>query len=110
MSGKKRVYVAGPISKGDQAENVRRAVEVGDELWRLGYVPYIPHLTWFWHLLHHHEYEEWVAYSMEWLRVCHALLRISGESAGADREVIMAAGCGIPCFYRIEDLLREYPP
>lgn len=43
-----RVYIAGPYSKGDVLENVRKAVLMGTELFKMGYAPYVPHLTHFW--------------------------------------------------------------
>ena len=39
------VYVAGPISKGDTEENVRRAFDVAEAMMAIpgGPVPYVPH-------------------------------------------------------------------
>ena len=46
-----KVYVAGPISKGNQFHNVAAAIDKGDMLMSLGYIPYVPHLTVLWDLL-----------------------------------------------------------
>ena len=43
----KHIFIAGPYA-GDQAVNVRRAIEVANKLLLRGYVPYVPHLTHFW--------------------------------------------------------------
>lgn len=85
-----RVYVAGPYSKGDVALNVRRAIETGHLLLEAGHVPYIPHLTHFRHMLFPRPYEEWLAYDNQWLPLCHVLLRLKGDSSGADKEVALA--------------------
>jgi hypothetical protein len=89
------VYVAGPITKGDQAVNVRRAMDVGSELLAAGHMPFVPHLTWFWHLVTFTDYEQWMAYDFEWIKRCDALLRIPGDSPGADREVEHATRLGL---------------
>ena len=100
-----RVYVAGPYSGGDTLANIARAVFHADWLLSLGYIPFVPHLTGFWHFYHPRKYEEWLAYDMAWLRMCDALLRIPGESPGADREVALAESLGIPVFYSVPELI-----
>jgi hypothetical protein len=82
-----RIYVAGPYSKGDIAMNVRTAIHVGDYIAGLGHYPLIPHLTHFWHMVVPHPYEFWIKQDLVWLEMCDAILRISGESAGADRKI-----------------------
>jgi hypothetical protein len=101
----KRVYVAGPYSRGDIVLNIREALFHADWLMAAGYIPFVPHLTGFWHLCFPRAYESWLAYDMEWLRVCDALLRMSGESPGADREVAEAQRLGIPVFYSVPELI-----
>lgn len=90
-----KVYVAGPYTKGDVAVNVRTAILVGNDLMSFGYVPFIPHLTHFWHLLYPRQYEFWLAYDNCWLPFCDFVCRIPGESAGADKEVALAQQLGI---------------
>ena len=48
---KKTVYVAGPYTLGDVAVNVHEAIHVADLLLGLGFIPYVPQLTHFWHLM-----------------------------------------------------------
>ena len=100
-----RVYVAGPYSKGVVAENVREAIRWADHLLRCGFTPFVPHLTHLWELVSPKPYEEWLAYDFEWLVMCNAVLRLSGESPGADREVAEAERLGIPVFYTVTDLM-----
>lgn len=95
------VYVAGPYTKGDVARNVATAIEAAETLLNLGHTPFVPHLTHFWHLLYPHPYETWLAYDNVWLMQCDAVLRLPGESAGADAEVCLAVKLGIPVFHSI---------
>lgn len=94
-----RVYVAGPISIGDQAVNVRKAIIASSELLERGYAPYCPHLTHYWQTVAPQAYETWITLDFEWLPLCDCLLRLPGESKGADREVAFAEERGIPVYY-----------
>jgi len=102
-----KVYVAGPYTKGDKTQNVRVAIGVGERLAALDFVPFIPHLTHFWHILYPHPIEFWYAYDMLWLETCDCVLRIPGESRGADAEVYRAKACGIPIYYSIKELVTS---
>jgi len=99
-----RVYIAGPYAKGDIAINVANAVMAGDMVLDLGHIPYVPHLTHLWHLISPHPHEEWLTLDREWLKVCDMVLRIPGESAGADQEVELAEELGIPVVYNGREL------
>ena len=100
-----RVYVAGPYSSGDVDENVRTAIRCADAVLESGHTPFLPHLTHFWDQQKPHTYETWLQYDSEWLAVCDALIRIPGESPGADREVAQARNLGIHVFYGIDEWL-----
>lgn len=101
----KRVYIAGPYTKGDVAANVRAAMDAADGVLAAGFIPFIPHLTHFWHLVNPRRYEFWLVYDTEWLRVCDAVLRLPDESYGADKEVELALKLGLPVFHSIAGLL-----
>jgi hypothetical protein len=101
----KRVFVAGPLSKGDMMANVRAALLAANRLWAAGFAPYVPHLTFFWEIVFPHPYEDWIAYGLEMLSCCDYLVRLPGESAGADREESFARGHGIPVWYGVESFL-----
>lgn len=105
-----RVYVAGPYSKGDTILNVRKAIEAAERLAAAGHTPYIPHLTMLWHLLRPHGDLFWRGYDLEWLRCCDAVLRLPGESVGADGEVHMAKVCGIPVYESVAELPMNVAP
>ncbi len=104
-----RVYVAGPYTKGDVSLNVKEAVRVSDELLGLGYAPYCPHLTHFWHMLFEHDYQTWIDLDNEWVTCCDALLRIPGESSGADGEVALAESLGLPVLFSVAELAEAVP-
>ena len=103
----KKVYIAGPYTKGDVAQNVRVAILVGDRLAKAGYAPFIPHLTHFWHLLCPHDWAFWLEQDCHWLEACDCVLRLLGESIGADLEVRRARALGIPVYWSIETLVGE---
>jgi hypothetical protein len=97
-----RIYVAGPYTKGDVAVNVRNAILAGEQVAAMGHIPFIPHLTHFWHLVCPHDVKFWYEQDLVWLRQCEALLRLPGESTGADEEVRLAQELGLPVFRSIE--------
>ena len=105
-----RVYVAGPITgSGNLLLNVRKALLVGSELLKLGYAPYIPHLTCFWEIVCEQDYETWLGLDKEFLIACDAVLRLPGESPGADREVQWADEREIPIYCSIPELCADLP-
>lgn len=99
-----KIYIAGPYTKGDVGQNVRTAIMDGDYVSRLGHFPFIPHLTHFWHLVLPHEYQFWLDQDIEWLKICDAVLRLDGESAGADKEVELAKSLGKPIYYSVFEI------
>ena len=101
-----RVYIAGPYAKGDVAMNIREVIEAADMVLDIGHTPYVPHLTHLWHLISPHPQEEWLALDGEWLKVCDVVLRIPGESVGANSEVLLAMELGIPVVFSEAELER----
>jgi hypothetical protein len=99
------IYIAGPYSKGDPVINTANAIRAADHLASYGIIPFVPHLTLFWHLLSPHEIEFWYNYDIAWLSKCDGLLRLSGESPGADNEVRIAEEKGIKIYYTMSDLI-----
>jgi len=93
-----RIYIAGPYTKGDTAQNVHDAISAGDYVARLGHTPFIPHLTHFWHMIIPHTYDFWMAQDEKWLEVCEGFLRLDGESAGADKEENRARELGLTIY------------
>jgi hypothetical protein len=93
-----KVYIAGPYSIGDVAQNVKRATRLAEYIANQGHTPFLPHLSHFWHLCYDRPYEWWLQYDLEWLAVCHVVVRLKGESNGADKEVEYAKSRNIPVF------------
>jgi len=103
-----RIYIAGPYTKGDVAVNVREAILAADRLVEIGHTPYVPHLTHFWHLVSPKPYEFWLNLDMTILGYwAEAVLRLPGDSHGADGEVQQALANQIPVYYGIEEMPIE---
>jgi len=103
-----KVYISGPFTTGDTRNNVRRALLAADQLLERGFAPYVPHLNYFWNLAHHHPYEEWMRLDKEWIRTCDIVLRLSGESPGAEEELLVAAAHYVPVAYSMEEVERRF--
>jgi len=102
-----KVYIAGPYTKGDVAQNVRDAINAGEEVLMRGDFPFIPHMTHFWHMIYQHSWNYWMDYDLEWLKTCDAVVRLPGESAGADIEVKAALKLGLKVYNGVEEYKRE---
>lgn len=105
-----RIYVAGPYSAPTEAErfaNTKRAMDAGVALFRLGHIPFIPHLTHFVEMhcdpkLSYHDYMNW---DEEWLAQCHGLVFL-GQSPGANVELAHAQRLGLEIFTSLEEVPR----
>jgi hypothetical protein len=77
---------------------------------KLGFVPFVPHLSALWDIVDGESspitYDDWLKYDFAWIDCCDALLRMPGESRGADMEVEYARSKGIPVSYSIADLIE----
>lgn len=98
------LYVAGPYAS-DPTANVRAAVEAAEKLIRAGYNVYVPHLNHLWDLVSKHEPVYWLKQDLAWLRRCHAVVRLPGNSPGAELEVQEAQRLGRPVV-NMEEALR----
>lgn len=107
---RKLVYVAGPYTQGDVEANVAEAIRVGNVLIDKGYAPIVPHLSHYQHMAKPQDYETWMEIDFSLIEVCDLLLRIPGDSPGADREVDLAIGIDVPVVYAVEDLDRDWKP
>jgi hypothetical protein len=102
-----KVYIAGPYTKGDVAVNVRAAMQAWAELHSAGYCPYCPHWSHFQHLLTPRPWRTWIEYDLEWIKICAAVVRLPGESKGADEECAAALALGIPVFHSVAELRQK---
>jgi len=108
MKFKAKIYIAGPYTKGDVAINVREAIRVANEISDKGYAPFVPHFTHFWHMIFPRLYEFWLELDNQFLPHCDALLRLPGESSGADKEVNFAKELNKPVFKSISEMEDYY--
>jgi len=99
-----KVYIASPYTIGDVAVNVATNLRMASDLISLGYCPFAPLLSHFQHMMFPQEYEIWLNLDFEWIKVCDCLLRLEGESNGADKEVEYAKSIKLPVFYSLEEL------
>lgn len=102
------IYIAGPISVGDYLANIGSGIDVGERVARMGLVPFIPHLDILWLLRHPKKktWEERLQYDEQVILRCDAIIRIPGESRGADREEAFAKRHRIPVFHHMKDLAK----
>ncbi len=104
-----RVFISGPLSEGNQGDNVRRAMDLAITLIDTGHTPYCPHLTFFLDLLCARPYDVWIQQALSWLSVCDALVRLPGPSRGADREEDAAKEWHIPVYHGYLEFWRANP-
>lgn len=100
-----KVYIASPYTKGDVAVNVKKQLDCFAELMDKGYAPFAPLYSHFQHMAHPRPYEQWIKLDLEWVKVCDCVLRLPGESSGADGEVSYAQENNIPVYYSIPELV-----
>ncbi len=95
---KLRVYVAGPYTKPDPCANTHTAIAAGNALLDMGFAPYVPHLNLLWNTVTPRQEADWYDLDNQFLTCCDAVLRLPGESVGADAETELARSLGIPVF------------
>lgn len=104
------VYISGPITLGDREHNLRQAQKAHLRLMAAGFAVINPILTMTipgcWDVPH----DDWIAADLPLIEKADALLRLSGESKGADEEVDHAYKCEIPVFENIDHLIGFFFP
>lgn len=104
-----KIYIAGPYTKGDTAMNVRAAIFAQDYIEAmLGQMAYNPLLSHFQHLvIPHRDVCYWYEKDIQWLKECDAILRLEGESVGADREVELAREWGLAVYHSVFEIPKR---
>jgi hypothetical protein len=92
-------YIAAPYTVPDPVENTNRVIRFAEKVLKKGYFPVIPHLTLLWQAVNPKPPEFWYNYTMELMKRCDMVIRLSGFSEGADREVALANKLGIEVVY-----------
>lgn len=125
---RRRVYIAGPISKGCLVANVNQATEAFIALAKAGFAPLCPHWSVYSKPASYSDspfggktdrawceatamgsdqmtHADWMGVDLPWVSVAEAVLRLPGESTGADQEVACAKDHGVPVFDTVAELL-----
>ena len=101
----KYIFIACPYVS-NKSKGVRRACMAADTLMTLGAIPFNPLLFHFQDLIHPRDRDIWIAQDRAWLELCDSILRLPGESKGADAEVAYARELGLQIFDDLGGLLR----
>lgn len=111
-----RIYCAGPISIGPIEANIKQGTDAHLALLKAGYAPLCPQLSCYLGgptpeaMPCGTKHEDWMGADLPWVFVSDAVLRLPGESKGADMETALADQAGIPVFHTIEALFASVPP
>lgn len=101
-----RVYISGPITKGDRNHNFYQAAAAERRLMLEGFAPLNPMRS----MIMPHAYdaelphEVWLRSDLPWVEVADVVLRLPGESSGAETECSHARLFAIPIVYSLEEL------
>lgn len=90
-----KVYIAGPITKGDRDHNLKQFMEAHVKLMRAGFAVFNPGLTMLLDGEKEFTHEEWLECCLPWVECADAIVRLPGESVGADAEIEHAKKVGV---------------
>ena len=110
------IYLAGPISS-DPLRHTHQAIKLAAELAKMGWLIHVPHVSVLAEMVAPLPYESWMQLDFAVIRRCDALIRLPGESPGADRELELARELGLPVVRTVpygwavhRDEIAEAPP
>ncbi len=101
------VYISGPYTKGDVAKNVNEAMWAGLIVLDHGHTPLVPHLSHFMHLLSQRPWDKWIEMDRKLVEISDELIRLDGDSKGADVEVALAVSLKIPVYQGMQKWLER---
>jgi hypothetical protein len=91
-----KLYIAGPYTRPDPVINTHAAIKFATIIYTDTYLlPVVPHLTLLWHMVEPHPLEFWYEMDLHHLARCDFIVRLPGESTGADKEMMFAEEHGI---------------
>ncbi len=106
---RKRIYISGPLtSSGNDWKNVDAAIVVTRELIEAGFAPFCPHLSLHVDPIGEYPHDTWMQVDLPWVAVSDAMIRMPGESKGADIEEDHAATIGVPVFGSVAELVEHF--
>lgn len=103
-----RIYISGPISKGDKFDNLNQAADAHKWLVDNGFAPLNPILTMLIPWAPDVQHSVWMECDLPWVEQADAVFRLQGESEGADMEVRHARENDIPVFTNLEDVKEHF--
>ena len=104
-----RVYISGPLTgSGNILENVERAMHAARTLIDAGCSPFCPHLSYHLDPAEELSHATWMEIDLPWMYAAQAVLRLPGESRGADIETARAKDLKIPVFHSLADLIAHF--
>jgi len=103
------VYIAGPM-RLMMEKGVHDACKMADRLYANGFIPFIPQLSFLWSVVtpfgsDDEIYAARLPYDFAWVDKCDALIRLPGQSRGADAECVHADLTHKPVFTEFEKLV-----
>ena len=98
------VYISSPYSIGNQERNVIKSLLIADILICSEFCPIAPLLSHYQNGFFPQNYETWLKLDFEKIRRSDVILRLPGESKGADREVEFAKSLNKPVYYSLKEL------
>lgn len=101
------VYVAGPMTLGVRQDNLNAAMEAGSALLRLGWTPIMPQLSYDFVDKYKFTWEQMLAADFCIILNCVAIIRLPGESKGADAEEEFTRSLGKPVYYSVLDFIMS---
>jgi hypothetical protein len=102
-----KIYMAGPLhGSGFTGHNIHKVVTCAEYLDHVlnrlapdkDFLFIVPHLYEFWDMITPKVEEYWLAKDRLWMETADILVRLSGESPGADKEQGWATELGIPTY------------
>jgi hypothetical protein len=103
-----RIYISGPITRGDREANFQQAADAQKRLIAAGFAVLNPMLTMRLPGAFEIDHDTWIANDLPWVAVADAVLRLPGKSKGADIECEHALIHGVPVFYDEAELKRFF--
>lgn len=91
------LYVAGPYTRPDPVINTHGACKFATAIYEAGlWTPMVPHITLVWHAITPRPINFWYALDLAHMSRCDAIVRLPGDSTGADAEVAYAREIDLP--------------
>lgn len=90
------LYVAGPYTRPDPVINTHGACRVGTIIAeQTNWIPLVPHITLLWHAVTPRPIDFWYDLDLNHMEICDAVVRLPGDSSGADAEMAHADEVGL---------------